>query len=540
LKFANNLLLIIISLAVVICFRGVQRLVDKGQHGESLADFESLVLWLSLAATPLHFISSAVNGKLVLGAQQQGRTFSSSMRMFATVLNFSTLGLDSVMLSFGLANLINKAINKELTTLDTLQFSMSVFFFMNTLMQPKVASDIIHEAQKQHFDRHMNRMTDPEAKASFQKFLDQNQNDGSINSRAKVVRTINRMQDPNSFFKGVGENAKVDIGGRKGKTVLVTDKHGDTTRMNPNKTIVSQSTNPSNPPNFKQAMRKLKKSYTIDPNEVELNGQKIFQNMDDRQKRRIGKVFGGSAKCNKDIVAAAHAVAESMHCTTANELMSIVEIVVSEVKGKSGPDLTTALNHIEGAGKTSFIDSINRDIKAATECAQKGGLHFESPLIAVYHYRKHGAEFPKAFMKFGNRFEVFVGPVQNEIFRDSNLREVCRLQDGIVRKIYATADNHYGVITSTPNGAKISTIFQNPGCNQDFIHKLAEYFKNATGPSQPVSDVAQRLARYLGLGSLQVYITIDGKTTCIDKCTNMDLEVHQQIAHLLTAIDEAI
>jgi len=198
------------------------------------------------------------------------------------------------------------------------------------------------------------------------------------------------------------------------------------------------------------------------------------------------------------------------------------------------------LNHIRGTGHTSFINSINLDIQAATECARKGGLHFETPLLAVYHFRKHGAEFPKAIMKFGNRFEVFIGPIRNEIFTDSNLREVCTLEDGIVRKIYSTSGDHFGVITSTPNGTKISTMFVKPGCNQDFIPKLAEYFSGATGPPEPVGDVAQRLARFLGFRSLQVYITIDGKSTPIDECADIGLDVHKEIAHLLTAIDGAI
>lgn len=215
-------------------YRGVNRLVDKGQHGESLLDLESITLWLSLAATPLHFISSAINGTLTVGAQQ-GRIFSSSMRMFATVLNFTTLGLDAVMLSFGLANLIQKAVNKELTPLDVLQFSMSAFFFTNTLLQPKVAKNIIKKAQEQHFDRHMNSMTDADAKQAFENFLSKNGAEGNIQDRSKIIRAINRMEDANTFFKGVGPENDVKIGGRKGRTVLVTDQHGNTNRINPNK-----------------------------------------------------------------------------------------------------------------------------------------------------------------------------------------------------------------------------------------------------------------------------------------------------------------
>lgn len=213
--------------------RGVHQLVDKGIHGQSLSDLESLTVWFSLVTLPFHFVSSAVNGTLTLGAQQ-GRIFSSSMRMFATFLNFTTLGLDSVLFGFGIANLIEKAKNKALTPLDILQFSMSAFFFTNTLIQPKVASTIIRNAQEMHFDRIANTMNDEAAKQTFDNFLKENKASGSITDRSKIVRTINRMDDPQKFFKKVGPDASVKIGGRKGKTVILSDQNGHANRVRPN------------------------------------------------------------------------------------------------------------------------------------------------------------------------------------------------------------------------------------------------------------------------------------------------------------------
>lgn len=72
--------------------RAVARVVDKSIHGESLSDLESFTLYFSIAATPLHFFTSVVNGTIVRGAIENGRIFSPTMRMFATVLNLSTLG----------------------------------------------------------------------------------------------------------------------------------------------------------------------------------------------------------------------------------------------------------------------------------------------------------------------------------------------------------------------------------------------------------------------------------------------------------------
>ena len=85
--------------------------------------------------------------------------------------------------------------------------------------------------------------------------------------------------------------------------------------------------------------------------------------------------------------------------------------------------MTSALNNITRNGG-QFIQQIQQDLGKAQTLAARAGLHFEDPLIAVYHYRKHGAEFPDAIQRFGDGIEVYLGPVRNEVFNQSNLRQV--------------------------------------------------------------------------------------------------------------------
>lgn len=219
---------------VITLNRTISRLVDKGTHGEDLRDLESVVLWITLAATPLNFATSAMNGFLQ-GTAAQGRILTSSIRTFATVLNFTTLGVDSVMLGFGIFNLVEKGKANQLEPLDIVQFSMSVFFFTNTLLQPKVASKIIAKAQNEHINQYLNSMTDEQAQVALQKFVRDNSGSKTITETSNIIRTLNRIDDPNAFFKNVGGAEKVLIGGRKGKTVLVTDANGQTNRINPNR-----------------------------------------------------------------------------------------------------------------------------------------------------------------------------------------------------------------------------------------------------------------------------------------------------------------
>lgn len=223
-----------IKISNEIIFRSIDRLIDKGSHGESLTDLESFTCWLSIILTPAHLGTSAVNGALATGARNSGRIFSSTVRTAATVLNITTFSLDSIMMIIGLSNLVKKAQDNQLTTLDILQFSLSVFFFGHTLIQPKTAAGIIDIAQNEHFDAYKNSMKDPQAQEAFQKFVDQNCGNGDITTKSKIIRTINRINDPDAFFKGVGD-MNLDLGGRKGRTVWINYNNGQSHRINPNR-----------------------------------------------------------------------------------------------------------------------------------------------------------------------------------------------------------------------------------------------------------------------------------------------------------------
>lgn len=211
------------------CFRSVNRLVDKGKHDESLTDLESVTCWLMIVSTPAHFATSITNAALASGARS-GRVFTSTIRAAATILSCSVVGLDSAMLVIGLANLVRKYEEDQLTPLDVMQFSISVFFFSHTLIQPKTASGLIKKVQQQHIAEIGKTIQDPAGAATFEKFLNDNKSDNQMNSNAKIIRTINRIDDPNKFFTMGSRADSLLIGGRRGKTILVNGE----VRVNPN------------------------------------------------------------------------------------------------------------------------------------------------------------------------------------------------------------------------------------------------------------------------------------------------------------------
>jgi hypothetical protein len=159
--------------------------------------------------------------------------FSQTIRTAVTILNCTTVGLDSAMFVVGLSNLIEKAKNNQLTPLDVAQFSMSIFFFGHMLIQPKTAGGIIKQAQNEHITAYMKKLETEDAQKGFAKFVADNRGKHEMRDNSKIIRTINRVKDPDRFFGGAERmGIKVELGGRKGKTVLLND---GAHRVDPNK-----------------------------------------------------------------------------------------------------------------------------------------------------------------------------------------------------------------------------------------------------------------------------------------------------------------
>ncbi|CAF5126929.1 unnamed protein product, partial [Rotaria magnacalcarata] len=112
---------------------------DKGSQGDSLTDREALSDWVAVSINAFHEATGAKTGA-ILGL---------SARVIVTILNMSTLCVNSLSIAVAVTNLIIKGINGQLTILDILQFSIGVFFFSNTLIQPKTAGQIIKRAQNE-------------------------------------------------------------------------------------------------------------------------------------------------------------------------------------------------------------------------------------------------------------------------------------------------------------------------------------------------------------------------------------------------------
>ncbi|KAK6059304.1 hypothetical protein COOONC_03069 [Cooperia oncophora] len=262
--------------------RAAHRLFDKTNHGESITDREGILLMLSIAAAPLHMLGLFASARLAAGAAS-GRIFSQSERILATVLMLTTVGVDGFSFIINVANIIDKGRNESLTTLDVLQFSS---------------------------------------------YLEQNKGDGSIKATSKIVRNLNRMEDPGTFFKSVENMESVKIAGRKGKTVFVTEKNGTTHQVNPNnRPFFSSKQQRGIPKIFKP--NRLRKCLGGD-----YETHEYLRNPTSQQIGRMNKVFGGAAGYSREIVAYAEQLAKQMGVNDPDQFMSLVEVVAAKAKSK--------------------------------------------------------------------------------------------------------------------------------------------------------------------------------------------------------------
>lgn len=154
-------------------------------------------------------------------------------------------------------------------------------------------------------------------------------------------------------------------------------------------------------------------------------------------------------------------------------------------------------SHLAAVNTQDFISKIQNDYNIAADIANRNGLKFENPLLAVYHYRKHGAEFASVIKN--PNIEVYLSKVPASLIQDGNLTniETVTNPDGssFVRKTYITPQDQFAVVIEGLDDRTISTIFNNgdayqrhranfsttPKWNIDLLGPISEQFAQMFG-----------------------------------------------------------
>lgn len=101
------------------------------------------------------------------------------------------------------------------------------------------------------------------------------------------------------------------------------------------------SSSPPRPFDFTEGYNRLEKLYsdakgfTVRPEDVKLNGVKIFAKLSDREKWTVSDSLPKHKHHAEVILSTAHGIAEQLGCKRSDDLMSVIQILSKEVSGDS-------------------------------------------------------------------------------------------------------------------------------------------------------------------------------------------------------------
>ena len=126
--------------------RNIQTLVDRDQHQQSIG-LDSAVsrnCWMGIVGGAMGFVSGGTMARAAKTARTAAR-IPLAGRFAVKSVAVSSFVLNSLAVSNGLANIIDKAINKEkITALDVFQFTSAVLFFTNSVISTRRAMSLIN------------------------------------------------------------------------------------------------------------------------------------------------------------------------------------------------------------------------------------------------------------------------------------------------------------------------------------------------------------------------------------------------------------
>ncbi|CAF1494253.1 unnamed protein product, partial [Rotaria magnacalcarata] len=458
-------------------------------QGDSLTDREALSDWVAVSINAFHEATGAKTGA-ILGL---------SARVIVTILNMSTLCVNSLSIAVAVTNLIIKGINGQLTILDILQFSIGVFFFSNTLIQPKTAGQIIKRAQNEC----LAAVKEDVQVTNLVKIFARQTHDNE-----RIIESICLINDPNEFFTSVAEtnsyihltkyglfnlNDDIDIHPRTFKKIggaINPDRRVEllkvTTKYNNGEITEDQ---------YSAAVRSFRQNenftFLLTRDEIMNKVTKVD---------RLGRVLYGR-NFNQDIIQSTTIIAKKRACSNTCDFCSYVELICHELQDRISAEKIHILNDLKNRSSAFFHDFNNRldaDLHQVQRLRHTTAYQFTNDLSAVYHFRKHGNEFHAHENMRASLHDV---PL-NFFSDDTYLFSAGRSQDRqIMRLVFADPENQqigFLIQQSDGSGAQIASTFIQPdffGSTEQWNQRIENAMINLQSPSFKVDS----REKYIGI-----------------------------------------
>lgn len=174
-------------------------------------------------------------------------------------------------------------------------------------------------------------------------------------------------------------------------------------------------------------------------------------------------------------------------------------------------NLTAA--QVNSLDNRTFISSVQSDFDVAMRIASDNHMKFKDPLLAIYHYRKHGEDFPSVVRN--QNIEVYLTKVPARLIQDANLTtiETVNRPDGtsFVRKFYITRDDKFAVVMENSDGTQldqtISSMYQKGGAYES--HR-SNFVTEPQWNFDLMNGIEEQITQHMGFrGLYSIFININ-------------------------------
>jgi hypothetical protein len=190
--------------------RSISKLVNRGKHDQSInvMNAEARGCWIATVAGVLSFGNMASTTLLARSAAG-GNIVRAGVRTFCTSLNVTTISVNGIGILNSVFDVASKK-QEDITALDILQLTTSIFFFTNSLVNFKTANEIVKDAQKVTIDNLRNKLTDETSKKGFDDALrNTKKQTGKMHGSADFIRAVNHIENKQEFFEVLGAGGSV-------------------------------------------------------------------------------------------------------------------------------------------------------------------------------------------------------------------------------------------------------------------------------------------------------------------------------------------
>ena len=344
----------------------------------------------------------------------------------------------------------------EASVLDVANLSLNILFFTNEVINLERARNMIENTQKHLISLSKTKMND-QAKKGFKEFAEQNKGElrSTMHGNAKTIKSLERIHNPSQYFTdyqqmrlditnaddGAGRNIMVKINENllaslneelivhPSKWVSVNTEQ----RKKLLKCIEEILTDPVKALEHAKKVKNICRSERLtfqkirqstmtglakrlqvsDAADFQINGKKVFQNLQPHEIDRIGNVLeskGGNA--TEELIRCVTHVAEKVGCKSSGEYCGILEYCYEYInrdraptaarkKTETRPRISDVVNDLlssrnqNGGKMDGLIRKFRNDLSLISDLNRNASPGFASHVLAAYHYIKHNRFGPK-------------------------------------------------------------------------------------------------------------------------------------------------